>query len=105
MLRAAARRRDTQIAISAEGDETFIDVRSRVGIDVATIARVTDKWPPKISVRLHLGGLESLKASAGNITVEWSVSSTGDHASRVTLWQNNQESAIISNNVFGKPST
>jgi hypothetical protein len=38
--------------------------------------------------------LESFKASNQKITLEWSVSSTGDHASRVSLRQGKKETVL-----------
>jgi hypothetical protein len=68
-----------------EGDKTIIDITSEFGIDNATIRRKSDEWPKSILVRLHLSGLESFKAGSGNVAVEWSVASTGDHAARSSL--------------------
>jgi hypothetical protein len=56
-LLAAVGRRDTRISFQSEGRETVLDVRSDTGIDTATIRRMTEMWPERIQVRLHLGGL------------------------------------------------
>ena len=82
---ATVGRTDSRIRFVSEGDKTIIDITSEFGIDKATISRKSDDWPKSILVRLHLGGLESFKAGSGNVAVEWSVSSTGDHATRTSL--------------------
>lgn len=78
-------RKDSHIQFSAEGDTTIIDITSEFGIDNATITRQSDDWPKTILVRLHLSGLESFKAGSGKVAVEWSVASTGDHATHSSL--------------------
>lgn len=78
-------REGSKVRFVTEDDKTIIDITSEFGIDNATISRKLDKWPKAILVRLHLSGLESFKASSGNVAVEWSVASTGDHATRSSL--------------------
>lgn len=78
-------REDSHIQLLAEGDTTIIDITSEFGIDRATVKQKSDKWPKSIQVRLHLSGLESFKAGSDNVAVEWSVASTGDHATRASL--------------------
>jgi hypothetical protein len=82
---ATVGRNDTRIRFVSEGDKTVFDINSKFGIDTTTISRMSDEWPKSILVRLHLGGLESFKVGSGNVAVEWSVSSTGDHATRISL--------------------
>jgi hypothetical protein len=81
---ATVGRNDTRIRFVSEGDKTVFDINSKFGIDTTTISRMSDEWPKSILVRLHLGGLESFKVGSGNVAVEWSVSSTGDHATRIS---------------------
>jgi hypothetical protein len=84
-LDAKVGRDGSRVEFSAEGDTAIIDITSEFGIDNATIIRKSDEWPKSILVRLHLSGLESFKASSGDGAGEWSVSSTGDNPSRVSL--------------------
>jgi hypothetical protein len=79
------RREDTRFRSMIEGDITVIDIRSDSGIDRATLTRRAQQWPKSMVVRLHLRGLESFKASAGKVTVEWSVSSSTGRAVAVSL--------------------
>src|SRR5687767_9810156 len=76
---ATAGRTDTRIKFLSNADTTTIDITSPTGIDKATINRESDEWPKTILVRLHLGGLESFKAGGKGFSIQWSVSSTGDH--------------------------
>ncbi|MFT4549061.1 MAG: hypothetical protein ACI9UA_001498 [Pseudoalteromonas tetraodonis] len=88
-------KRDTsQIEISGDDRKAIIDVTSKFGIDTATLTRRTEHWPNETLVRLHLSGLESFKIEAGKIAVNWSVSSTGDHQSRVALLKAGKETPI-----------
>jgi len=93
-IEANAGREDSQIRFSKEDDKTIIDITSQFGIDRATIKRTADEWPKSMMLRLHLSGLESFKASSGNVAVEWSVSSTGDHVTRTSLMSGKRVAAI-----------
>lgn len=87
-------REDSRISFTKEDDKTIIDVSSEFGIDKATIRRRADEWTRPMILRLHLSGLEAFKASSGNVAVEWSVSSTGDHATRTSLVSGKRVAAI-----------
>jgi hypothetical protein len=91
---ATVGRADTRIRFLSEGDKTIFDISSGFGIDKTTIKRQSDQWPKAILVRLHLSGLESFKAGSGDIAVEWSVSSTGKNAKRVSLRKGRDELAL-----------
>jgi hypothetical protein len=74
------------IVCSREGDAvrvvrgasgTLLDVTSRSGIGGATVMRRADQWPARLTLRLHLGGLESLSVSNGALTLRASVKSVG----------------------------
>ena len=56
--------------------------------------RESENWPKSILVRLHLSGLESFKAGNRDVAVEWSVSSTGKNAKRVSLRKGRDELAL-----------
>ena len=94
ILTAKAAREDSRIGMVAEGGKTVIDVRSESGIGSATVTRRSDTWPESICVHLHLRGLESFKLENGKLALEWSVSSSGENDSRVSLHQDGEESAI-----------
>ncbi len=84
-LAAQARRPDSRIRFSADGDATIVEVTSPTGIDTAVLRRTTPQWPKSVVVRLRLRGLESFKAGGEKLAVEWSVSYSGEHAVRVYL--------------------
>jgi hypothetical protein len=94
-LHGTTKRADSRIRFVPDGDHTVIDITSTSGIGSATIKRGADEeWPQTILARLHLRGLESFKATAGDVTVEWSVASSGDHPSRATLRKGGGESPL-----------
>jgi hypothetical protein len=97
---AVAGRDGTRIRFLAKSDKTIIDITSKFGIDKATIQRKSDIWPKSILVRLHLRGLESFQASNGDVAVEWSVSSTGENAKRVSLRKGRKELALDEKNPY-----
>jgi len=55
-----------QIKVSHQADTTVFHVADQFGIGNATIKLVTGKWPAKVLVRLHLGGLEGFSLTAGD---------------------------------------
>jgi hypothetical protein len=93
-LRAIVGRTDSRISFIASGDKTILDITSRVGIDTATIRRDSGEWPKSILVRLHLSGLEMFRVGGKGVAVEWSVASTGDHPSRVSLRKDKKETPL-----------
>jgi hypothetical protein len=88
-LAVKSRRADSRIELSGAGSggEVVATVESKSGIGSATLSRVGESWPKELVVRLHLRGLESFKVENGRTVVEWSKSSSGDQASRVSLRQ------------------
>jgi hypothetical protein len=64
-LKVTAKRDDDRVAAKVEKGVTVIDVRSAFGISGATVERAGDSWPEAITLRLHLTGLESFKATCG----------------------------------------
>lgn len=93
----------SQVRFSAEGDTTIIDVTSKFGIDKATIRRESPKWPRSILVRLHLKGLELFNVANGELSVDWSVTSTGDNSSRVFLRSGVKETALDTKSPYHTP--
>lgn len=91
---ATVGRTNSRVRFIVEDGKTIFDVASEFGIDKATIKRLTDDWPMTILVRLHLRGLESFKVGNEELAVEWSVSSTGENAKRVSLLEGQDERAL-----------
>lgn len=59
---------------------TTIEIRCESGIGNATLHRHAATWPRQMTLHLYLRGLESLKATGGDLTLEWSIASHGNHA-------------------------
>jgi len=84
---------DDAVAVKREGEKVILAVTSRSGIGKATITPAA-KWPKMAVLRLHLRGLESLRISDGQTTLEASVSSHGDGAVRLNLRDGNNEKPV-----------
>jgi hypothetical protein len=84
-LEARDVREGTKVAFEGNGEQAFVDIRCERGIDRCTLARKGEHWPKQVTLRLHLRGLESFQATAGNTTISWAVASSGEHASRSSL--------------------
>jgi hypothetical protein len=93
-LQATVGRDGSRVEFTSEDGTTIVDVVSKFGIDKATVRRLKDDWPEAVVARLHLSGLESFRVGNGDVALEWSVSSTGSHAPRVTQWKGQQGLAI-----------
>jgi hypothetical protein len=76
------------------GGQTVIDISDCSGMGKATVKRKTPRWPVSMVVRLHLSGLESFRAAAGQVHVEWWVSSGGDNRTWIALSQGKAEVEI-----------
>jgi hypothetical protein len=99
-FQATVGRPDTRIHFLSERGITIFDVTSATGIDKATIKRETNEWPKMILTRLHLGGLESFKASGKEGAIEWSVASTGDHQARVSFVSGRRVASITKDSPY-----
>lgn len=93
-IRVSTRRGDSRVRCLELEGSLILDVTSGSGIGNATLRREAEAWPVPMRVRLHLKGLESFRVRAGDVTVEWSVSSTADQASRVSLHASGDEIAL-----------
>lgn len=85
---------DVSVKIERQGDEVRVEkiaegvtlhVHSPSGIGKATVMRSGDAWPQRMSLRLYLKGLESLRITSGRATLEISVSSHEANTVRLTL--------------------
>jgi len=93
-LEAETRRGDSRLELGGSGENVIAEVHSKSGIGSATITRVGRDWPGAMRIRLHLRGLESFKVDNGKTVVEWSKSSSGKQASRVSLRLAGEEDPI-----------
>ncbi len=81
----AAWRPDTAVVILREKKTHVVTITSPFGIDHAVLRRTADKWPARISIRMHLSGLESFKASTGAVELGWSVANAKDRRTSMSL--------------------
>lgn len=102
-LTATAQRPETRVQIESSASLAIVDIRCPFGIDQATLQRESPTWPDTVKLRLHLTGLESLQVRVGETTVEWSVASTGQFASRVTLRHSGRETVLDRESPFHRP--
>jgi hypothetical protein len=70
----AKQRDDDRVAVRTEQDRTTVTVDSPRGISSATLERTGKAWPKTVVLRLNLNGLENLRITAGEVTLEGSVS-------------------------------
>jgi hypothetical protein len=67
------KRDDDRVTAKVEKGVTVIDVRSPFGIGGATVERTGEVWPEAVTLRLHLSGLESFRATCGKATLHGAV--------------------------------
>ncbi len=78
----AVKRGDDRVEVCAESGRVVFTVSSPRGIGAATIERRKAPWPKAMILRLRLRGLESLAITAGQVTLDVSVSSSPPHTVR-----------------------
>lgn len=89
-------KRDTdKVEVKVEKDKTVLSLHSPFGISQAVIERTGEKWPITVMLRLHLKGLESLRVTNGNVTLEAAVSS---HDDTQRLWKDGKEDSPLDAN-------
>lgn len=70
--------------VQFDQDTLVVTVQSKSGIGSLKATRTGREWPLGFLVRLRLTGLERFRVSAGDITLETAISSTGKHEQRTT---------------------
>src|SRR3954469_13240291 len=73
-FKITTKRKDDSVEVRAEKDRTVFSVKSPFGISQAVIEREGEKWPKVVALRLHLKGLESVRACNGMATLDAAVS-------------------------------
>jgi hypothetical protein len=101
-LEAMVSKQDSEVRVKSDEEKTVLSVTSRSGIGRATIRRKSPRWPKVLVVRLHLTGLESFRITAAEKVLEWSVSSSGDHAVRVAWRTKDVERAVTDDSPLRK---
>jgi len=93
-LAAEVGRENSRVQFFATGEKTIVDITSEFGIDKGTVRRTSSTWPKEMTVRLHLRGLERFLVGNGETSVAWSVASTGNHQSTVSLRSGTEETPL-----------
>lgn len=76
-LQATGLKGEPVIVFTPSNALLLIDITSPTGIGSARIEKTAGAWPPQITLRLQLKGLESLKFTYADRTVALEVSSSG----------------------------
>jgi hypothetical protein len=63
------RRDSDRVTVKIEEDRAIFDIRSPFGISNATIERTAAHWPQRVTLRLHLKGLEHFQITGGDLKV------------------------------------
>ncbi|MEX0792751.1 MAG: hypothetical protein WD045_06415, partial [Pirellulaceae bacterium] len=83
--------------LRAQQGKSVVSLHSPTGISQAVIHRTEEKWPSHVTLHLHLKGLEHLKVTSGELTLEAAVSSQGDHHA-VRQWKEGEEKSPLNAN-------
>jgi hypothetical protein len=97
-LEAKGFREGTQVTIAGDLKQTSVEIRCERGIDGCVLQRTGEQWPEKLELKLQLRGLESLKVTSGNAMLEWSVPSSGESATNVTLHSGKRVAVLAAGN-------
>lgn len=89
-LKITTNRENDLVEVKVDQDDACVTIRSPVGISGAAIQRVDTIWPAKMTLRLYLRGLESLKVGNGTATISASVASHAD-SPIIRVWLDDQE--------------
>jgi hypothetical protein len=88
------KRDNDKVEIKVDKDQTVFSVHSPSGISQAIIERNDEKWPDAVMLRLHLQGLENLRAANGDVTLDAAVSSHDDDH-RIRLSKDGKEGSPL----------
>lgn len=75
-LKVVTKRADDKIEVTRNDEQTILSVRCPSGIGSGVVSRLSDLWPKRVILRLHLNGLEGLKVSSNNIELAAEVAGT-----------------------------
>jgi hypothetical protein len=91
-FRITTRRSNDKVEIHADGGKATFSVQSPFGISQAVIERCDSNWPDRVTLNLHLKGLESFKVTNGAVTIEAAVSSQDG---KVRQWKDGKEDSLM----------
>lgn len=93
-FKITTRRLDDDIQVQADKYKTVFAIKGPLGISNAEIERLGTRWPDTVMLRLHLKGLESFRASNGQVTLDATVS-TEEGNPTVRLWKGGTENTYL----------
>jgi hypothetical protein len=93
-IKITTRRADDAVAVRANKDRMVVAVRCPFGISQAVMEWLGDTWPEAVVLRLHLKGLESFRASNGQVRLDAAVS-IQEGKMRVRQWKDGNEDALL----------
>ena len=73
-FKITTKRNDDRVDVNVEKDKAIFSIHSPFGISHAVIERTGEEWPDAVLLRLHLKGLENVRASNGDVKLEASTS-------------------------------
>ncbi|MFG0290301.1 MAG: hypothetical protein ACF8CQ_19130 [Rhodopirellula sp. JB044] len=85
------RNSDDSARVTQDDASVVLSLQSPRGIGNATVRRRDSAWPQRMTVRLHLRGLEKFQLSNGSLTLHASVSSDGS----IRSWQDGDEKKLF----------
>ena len=89
-FRITTKRESDKVDVEVEKSNARISFHSPLGISQAVVERNGENWPGRVTLSLHLKGLENFKVTNGKVTVNAAVSSHNNTQS-VRLWQDDKE--------------
>lgn len=93
-FKITTKRKDDTVEVRADKDKTLFIVKSPFGISQAVIEREGEKWPKAVVLRLRLKGLESFRASNGQVRVDAAVA-IQEGKPQVRMWKDGKEDAPL----------
>jgi hypothetical protein len=93
-FKITTKRKDDTVEVQADKDKTLFIIKSPFGISQAVIEREGEKWADAVALRLHLKGLENVRASNGKVTLDAAVAIQEGKAN-VRLWKDGKEDAPL----------
>ena len=79
------------LTATTEAGRTIFVIRGGSGIGRATITLKAGPWPPQVTLRAYLGGLEHLAIASGKVKLSAAFTSTGEHRQLLHLWTDGKE--------------
>ncbi len=93
-FRITTKRTNDKVEVQIDKNLAVLSIRSPQGIGQAKIERSASRWPQKVTLQMHLKGLESFKIRNGKVKLEVAVSSHGIPP-QVSQWQNEKSDSLL----------